>query len=203
MTRVPPNRDGRDPLADVERVLVDGTNLLHRMARGPDRQPPAALIGRLRAVIPAETKIEIVFDGPPDRGTRGERIAHGVEVRFSGRWTADNVIVTLVEAASPGRPDPAAADRILVVTDDRDLGAAVRRRGARTAGSAWLIGRLDRSRLSAPSAGNRRPPTPPRVQQRPPGEEATEATPWGPGRGATTKKGNGRRAPRAPRRMPS
>ena len=58
-----------------------------------------------------------------------------------------------------------ATDSILVVTDDRDLKFALRKRGARTAGSAWLIGRLDRPRLSSPSVGNRRPPAPPRVPQ--------------------------------------
>ncbi len=52
--------------------------------------PPAALIGRLRGAIPAATTIELVFDGPPERGLRNERIAAGVIVRYSGGRTADD-----------------------------------------------------------------------------------------------------------------
>ena len=47
---------------------------------------------------------------------------------------------------------------LLVVTDDRDLRHEARFRGARTAGSAWLLGRLGSGRLSSPSIGNPRPP---------------------------------------------
>ncbi len=194
----------RNPLEGVSRLLVDGTNLLHAMSRGPDRQPPAALIGRLRGVIPPETQITLVFDGPPDRGVRGERIASGVTVQYSGRYSADTILVTLVEDATIGSEKPAeAADAVLVVTDDRDLRVALRRRGARTAGTQWLIGRLDRPRLSSPAIGNSRPPAPPRVPQQRPGEEthdeATGRTSWSPGRGATTKKGNPKRQARSKR----
>src|SRR5262245_52093462 len=59
----------RDPLAETTKLLVDGTNLLHALTRGPgDRQPPAAVIGRLRAAIPSETAITLVFDGPTEPG---------------------------------------------------------------------------------------------------------------------------------------
>ena len=199
-----------DPLAGVTRLLVDGTNLLHAMSSGPDRQPPAAVIGRLRGVIPAETSIELVFDGPPERGLRGERIAHGVSVRFSGRHTADTILVTLVEdvamaaGAPPGGGSPA-TDAILVVTDDRDLRFALQRRGARTAGTSWLVTRLARPRLTAPSVGNPRPPVPPRLRQGPPSatqdadanaDADADRRRWSPGRGATRKTGNAKRAPK-------
>lgn len=196
----------RNPLEGVSRLLVDGTNLLHALARGSGsgRQPPAAVIGRLRAAIQPETAITLVFDGPPERGVRGERIASGVTVQFSGRYTADTILVTLVEDATIGAANPSqAADAILVVTDDRDLRLALRRRGARTAGTQWLLGRLDRPRLAAPSIGNARPPAPPRIPQQRPGEEtedeAAGRTSWRPGRGATAKKGNPRRQARAQR----
>ena len=87
----------RNPLEGVTQLLVDGTNLLHAMTRGPDRQPPAALIGRLRGAIPPATKITIVFDGPPERSIRGERIAGGLTVQYGGRYSADTILVTLVE----------------------------------------------------------------------------------------------------------
>lgn len=192
----------RDPLANTTTLLVDGTNLLHALTRGPgDRQPPAAVIGRLRAAIPQEAKITLVFDGPAERGVRGERIAGGLTVRYSGRRTADDVLLDLVnEAATWSDADGPGASTVLVVTDDRDLRAAIHRRGGRSAGTQWLIGRLDRPRLSSPSIGNARPPKPPRIPQDPQATEEAEAAPaWSPGRGATTKRGNPRRSPKRAR----
>jgi hypothetical protein len=84
---------------------------------------------------------------------------------------------------------------LLVVTDDVALRNALRDRGARTAGSAWLIGRLQRSKLSSPSVGNRRPPRG--------SVEEEERAGWAPGRGATTKKGNPRRGRPPSGRMPA
>ena len=187
----------RDPLASTTKLLVDGTNLLHALTRGPaDRLPPAAVIGRLRAAIPGETAIILVFDGPAEAGVRGERIAGGLTVRYSGRRTADEVILQLVDdVATWSEADGPGAAAVLVVTADRDLRAALHRRGARTAGAQWLIGRLERPRLTAPSVGNARPPTPPHVAQTP--EEDTAR--WTPGRGATTKRGNPRRTKRSDR----
>jgi len=207
----------RDPLAGVTRLLIDGNNLLHALSRGSDRLPPAALIGRLRAAIPAETTIELVFDGPPERGVRGERIAHGVSVRYGGRFTADTILVTLVEdvamvAGAPRGGGSPATDALLVVTDDRGLRYELQRRGARTAGTSWLVTRMERPRLMAPSVGNPRPPRPV-IAQRPPGSVRSPAggprgkdpdpdpegdgrEPWSPGRGATRKTGNGKRSPK-------
>jgi hypothetical protein len=205
-----------EPLAGVTRLLVDGTNLLHALSRGPDRQPPAAVIGRLRAAVPAETAIELVFDGPPEKGVRGERIAHGVSVRYGGRFSADTILVTLVDdvamvAGAPRGGGSTATDKILVVTDDRDLRFALQRRGARTAGTSWLITRMQRPRLTAPSIGNPRPPRlpgsrPASVAQRPARSVSSPAAdldpeggdhePWSPGRGATRKRGNGKRSPK-------
>ena len=201
-----------DPLAGVTRLLIDGNNLLHALRRGADRLPPAALIGRLRAAVPATTAIELVFDGPPERGVRGERIAHGVSVRYGGRFSADTVLVTLVEdvamvAGAPRGGGSPATDAILVVTDDRELRLALQRRGARTAGTSWLVTRMERPRLMAPSVGNPRPPRPPVIAQRPassvssrvgddPDPDGGEREPWSPGRGATRKTGNGKRSPK-------
>jgi len=182
----------RDPLADTARLIVDGSNLLPALARGGGSVPPAALIGRMRAAIPASIAVELVFDGPPDPGLRGERIAAGVTVRHAGRRSADEAILELIERGGPTFATRD-ADAILVVTDDRELGSGVRARGARTAGTAWLIGRLQRPGLASSSVGNRRPPAAPQTERNDP-----DRTPWKPGRGATSKKGNPRR-----RRPPS
>jgi hypothetical protein len=185
----------RDPLAATELLVIDGTNLLHALSRTQGAAPPAALVGRLRSIIPAAIGIELVFDGPAELGLRNERIAAGVRVRFAGRRTADAVILAgLDDVRRDGGPE--GTNALLVVTDDRDLRHAAQFRGARTAGSAWLFGRLDAPRLAAPSVGNARPsPKPP---PDPTGEaDADDDRPrWRPGRGATTKKGNPRKAPR-------
>jgi hypothetical protein len=187
----------RDPLADTERLIVDGSNLLPAIARSRGAVPPATLIGRLRAAIPASIVVELIFDGAPDPGLRGERIAAGVTVRHAGRRTADAAILDSIERAGPTFASRN-ADAILVVTDDRELATGVRARGARTAGTAWLIGRLERPRLASSSIGNRTPPAGPKTA---PDDE--ERTPWKPGRGATAKKGNPRRRRPSSGSMPS
>ena len=106
---------------------------------------------------------------------------------------ADWVILSLADdvRATAG---PEATDELLVVTDDRDLRARLRTKGARTAGAAWLIGRLDRG----PALGAGRPAI--RVR---PGAEAGDTDEdrpgWKPGRGATTKRGPSRRTRRGGR----
>jgi hypothetical protein len=190
----------RDPLAATHRLLVDGTNLLHALARGAGAAPAATLIGRLRAVVPPGVAIELVFDGPPERGLRNERIAAGTSVRYGGPRSADAVILSLIDDVRMLDGADGTAG-LLIVTDDRDLRHGARMRGARTAGSAWLLGRLGSGRLSSPSIGN---PRPPRASAGAGGSlpsDATEAEServgWRPGRGATAKRGNPRRSPKA------
>lgn len=188
-----------DPLSGTDRLLIDGTNLLHALSRKPGAAPQAALIGRLRAIVPASVGIELVFDGAPDPGMRGQRVASGLIVRHSGGRTADDVLLSLVDEvrATAGL---VATGAVLVVSDDHALRAALRMKGARTAGSAWLLGRLDRPKLSAPSVGNRRPPRGGPTDERP---GVGERPGWKPGRGATTKRGNPRRGRPSSGSMPT
>lgn len=182
----------RDPLEGIERLLIDGNNLLHAMRRGASPAPPATLVGRLRAVVPPATRIELVFDGPPDPGSGNVRVASGVTVRYSGRASADALLTRLVADAAPTTIE--AATLILVVTDDAELAAGLRRRGAQTARTAWLIGRLERTTISSPSIARARPPQPAAGREAAP-DDADERR-WRPGRGATAKRGNPRRKPR-------
>lgn len=181
----------RDPLAATARLIVDGTNLLHAMSRRPGAAPPTALIGRLRGIIPSRTAVELVFDGPPEPGLRNERIAAGVSVRYSGGRTADAVIIGLIDDVRRLDGSDGTAT-LLVVTDDRDLRHGARLRGSRTAGAAWLLGRLDTGRLSAPSVGNPRPAAASGAID----SDDDEQPGWRPGRGATTKRGNPHKAPK-------
>jgi hypothetical protein len=188
----------RDPLHGTDRLLIDGTNLLHALSRRPGQLPQAALIGRLRGTVPANIGIELIFDGSPDRGLRGERVASGLIVRHGGRRSADELLISLVDETRAAA-GIAATSALLVVSDDHGLRAELRSRGARTAGSAWLLGRLDRHAVVAPSVGNKRRATPTVTT----GDGEVEKTPWKTGRGATTKKGNPRRGHPPSGRMPA
>ena len=151
-----------DPLAGTELVLIDGTNLLHALGRGTRELgasrpegggppvPPSAVVGRIRGVIPAGVRVELLFDGRTS-GVTG-RLATGMSVRYSGRASADSVIVEAVEAQAMER-GPASTWSILVVTDDRELRGRVAARGARSAGTTWLLRRLGSGRDLAPARG--------------------------------------------------
>lgn len=197
-----------DPLASTEWLMVDGQNLLHALSKSKVAAPRSALIGRLRGAVPLPIAIDVVFDGPSEPGLRGERIASGLRVRYSGARTADEVLLSLVDEtrANDGALGTAA---ILVVTDDRDLRHALTLKGARTAGTAWLLGRLERTvRPTGPRAPGRPRPSGTRPASQgssgaggPGGaggdDESDDGPRWEPGRGATVKKGNPRRPPRS------
>jgi hypothetical protein len=198
----------RDPLIGIERLIVDGTNLLHAMSSGPGPAPAPALIGRVRGAIPGQVRIELLFDGPPDHGLGGARIAHGVTVRYSGRASADALALRLVTEATGGHPEHGTAPALLVVTDDGRLASELRARGAATIGASWLVRRLDRPGLSSPSAGRPRPPAAPMPGRAPSapdrddvGSESSRPG-WQPGRGATRKHGNPKRASKSAERRP-
>jgi rRNA-processing protein FCF1 len=203
-------RPSHDPLIGVARLLIDGNNLLHAMRRSATPAPSAAIVGRLRAAIPADVTIELVFDGPPETGSRG-RIAAGVRLWYAGSRSADALLVSLVEQAGP--PPPGYEPTILVCTDDAELRRALLRRGAATVRTDWVIRRMERTTLAAPSVGARRSPTPPAPGSRDHGRSRSgasgstgdddERAGWSPGRGATTKKGNARREPKAARHRAS
>lgn len=189
-------RSAPDPLEGTARLFVDGTNLLHALGRARGGAPAegaplpaAALVGRLRALVPAATAVTIVLDGMPAPGAILRRVTSGVEVRYAGSRSADVLLHDLTRTT----PNP---ELTLVVTDDIELGRALRALGARTAHGSWLAGRLDRQRLVAPAAGRSKPP--------PAGSSVgglgadgasrDDAAPrWKPGRGATKKTGNPKR----------
>jgi hypothetical protein len=174
-----------DPLAGITRLLVDGTNLLHALGRADGPLPPAAVIGRLRALVPAGISATVVLDGTPAPGAIDRRVSSGIEVRYSGRRPADALLVDLAGMA-PGTT--------LIVTDDNELASSLRRTGARTVRTGWMADQLGRQRLEAPAAGRPKPPLP-RVAE-PSGDEERPRPGWRPGRGATKKTGNPKRGRR-------
>lgn len=208
----------RGPLDGVERLVVDGTNLLHQIGRG-GAAPPATIIGRIRAAVPAHVFIDVVFDGS-DAGPKG-RVATGMYVRFAGRRSADEMILEIVasEVRTAGGPTgwagsaaagASAGSKILVITDDRELRLRLQAQGVGTARSHWLINRLELPKLASPAAGNARPPS---IDSgagarggganaaTPGGAKDEEQRPgWTPGRGATAKHGTARKVARHKRK---
>ncbi len=151
-----------DPMAGVERVFIDGSNLLFALGRGSAREsrpamgggppmPAGAVIGRLRAAFPPSVIVDLVFDGRAIGGVKG-RLATGLRVSYSGAETADRLIDEGV-LAQLNADGPAGTWGILVVTDDRGLRNLVVSKGARVAGTAWLARRIGQSFDEAPSRG--------------------------------------------------
>ena len=190
--------DDRRVLEGISRLIVDGTNFTHFLSRSATPVPAVALIGRLRSVVPPGVAVMVVLDGSPEYGLVTRQVASGVEVRYAGREPADALISRLADDPSPDR-----RAGTLVVTDDIELSGFVRKAGGRTVRNAWLVDRLGRQRLSAPAAGRPAPPTPSAgsvaAQGSASDSDDPDASRWSPGRGATRKRGNGRRRPSSER----
>jgi predicted RNA-binding protein with PIN domain len=154
-------------LVRAERVLVDGNNLVG----GWDDVRLRAYESAIHRSIPRNATLEVFRDG--------------------GGRSADDRIIEAV-----GRPDLSRADRIVVVTDDRELRDRARRLGAST-----ITARYFRDRI----VGNTVAPTTTRatggfgrggagrVEGK---DEGPEERRWKPGRGATKKRGPSARPPR-------
>jgi predicted RNA-binding protein with PIN domain len=121
-------------------LLVDGNNVMGAAVGGWWRDPPAAvsrLVDRLRCYAAATGEpVEVVFDVPhPDLP---EGVYDRVVVRYAtrrGRDAADDRIIELLDAGEP-------AD-VEVITSDRRLAEAARRRGALVSGASRLLARLE------------------------------------------------------------
>ena len=120
------------PFDGTDRLIIDGTNLLYRLGTGSGGAAPAsAIVGRIRGAVPLTIAIDLVFDGV-GHGVYG-RLAQKMVVRYSGRRAADDTILDLVSEATMHGGGPAAADHVLVVTNDRGLRDHLAAKGARTA----------------------------------------------------------------------
>ena len=145
-----------DPFAGVERVFIDGSNLLHALARGARGSEPAPAGGHHR---PAAGRV-------PGIGCRGPRLRRSA-VGWRHRPPRDRPSRELL-GAHLGRPRHrrrrrgAARGR----RAGRDLGdprghrrsRPERRRaveGRRTAGTAWITGRIGRLTTDRPRADRR------------------------------------------------
>jgi hypothetical protein len=179
----------RASIAGVERLLIDGNNLLHRVSGGPDAGALRLLLARLKTAIPAPTTAIVMLDGHPAPGTqRRQRVRRGLEIHHSGSLSADDALLNLIRDAAP---QTRAATTL--VSDDRALTDRARHLGARTQRLTWLEellasaarGSVGIGGGSVGIGGGRRP--------QPGSDVEDDREPWKPGRGATKKRGNPRR----------
>ena len=170
------------PLDGIDRLLIDGNNLLHRMSGNADPASVRLLLAKLSGAIPDSTPTIVMFDGHAASGTdRRQRIRRGLDVQAAGSITADEALLNIIR-------DTSARDRagVVIVTDDRPLTEKARHLGARTKRLDWL-----EQLLAAPSVSQNTGIG--RKGIKPPAEPQAEREPWSPGRGATKKKGNPKR----------
>lgn len=113
-------------------VLIDGNNLLHAALEVEPERPPgrSQLCERMtRWSLRTRQAVHVVFDGPAPAKSRAEQIAGDeIEVTYSGEVNADAVIMHILETDS-------AARRLLVVSSDREIVRAAKRRKATPIGS--------------------------------------------------------------------
>lgn len=184
----------RAPFAEVDTLLIDGNNLLHRMTGGVEVVGINNLVAQLRQVLPARLRTVLVLDGhATDTDPISQRARTALDIRHSGSQSADDMLVGLTSAEPFER-----RARLLVVTSDRALTDRIRHAGGRTQRLEWLEGLLSRPAGAASPTGSQRRSVGlgrPRVAM-PRANDEHEREPWQPGRGATRKTGNPRRTGR-------
>ena len=134
-------------------IVIDGNNLLHTL---PSGQRSRAVVRQKVLDLSRREKISvtIVFDGPPPDGSPSSEHLGSVTVLYSGKSSADDVIMKLV-------PPGSAARSWSVVTNDRGLGLRVRERGASVRTLDQWAGR----RGARPRQGKPRPRPPLRTKE--------------------------------------
>ena len=170
------------PLDGVERLLIDGNNLLHRVSGNVDPGSIRLLLARLSGAVPATLPTIVMLDGHAASGTdRRQRIRRGLDIHHAGSLTADDALLNLVKDTAP-------RDRagVVIVTDDRALTEKTRHLGARTKRLDWLEALLAKppSPATAGSTIGRK------GVSAPSSSKDDDKVPWQPGRGATKKRGN-------------
>ncbi len=124
----------------MERLIVDGMNVLGSRPDGWWRDRPTAMAGltrRLGALAVGQgVEVTVVFDGRPHR--RVEAAAEEIAVGFApgGPDAADREIVARLRSD----PDPGS---VVVVTSDRRLRNSVKAAGASSVPAGELLRRLE------------------------------------------------------------
>ena len=122
-------------------ILIDGNNLLFAaLDNDPERPPSRSTLCRLLGQWARRTgeKVAVIFDGPePTEALAGQISDPDVAVTYSAGLSADDVLARTLDAHS-------AARRLIVVSSDREVARAARRRKARSVRSDVFWAALQR-----------------------------------------------------------
>jgi hypothetical protein len=99
----------RQPFAAIEVLLIDGNNLLHRLAGSADPAALRGLLPRLTAAIPGDIATTVMLDGYSAPGSgRSQRVRRRYKATLNGTlcFTIDvgrvGFCVELLRAMEPG-----------------------------------------------------------------------------------------------------
>jgi hypothetical protein len=137
-------------------LLLDGNNVLHALAGEGLDATRLALCNYLRETFANRDDVHVVFDGPSRGGPRAQDfIPHGIRLTYSGGTPADQLVIRAIEVDSAPR-------RLTVVSTDRQIRAAARRRRCASLTSEEFSERL-RTEIERPSPAA--PPEPPEKRE--------------------------------------
>jgi len=147
-------------------VLIDGDNLLHAARGVADDAQSASRAWLCRLLTSWDPQglhhVTIFFDGVrPDSPGDGPTEAGRLTIRYSDAWTADDLIIEAIESSSASR-------RLVVVSSDRAVRTAARRRRARSLDSGSFITKVLNDLDRAERRAKREPPE--KFRGLPPGE---------------------------------
>lgn len=116
--------------------LVDGNNLMHALAAAGHDVGREGLCRLLVPLVQQGQRVRVIYDGaPPPEGLAAQIAQTGVEVLYSGRASADDLLVREMHADS--------APRLLtVVTSDREVRRAAEKRRCKLIGSEEFARKL-------------------------------------------------------------
>jgi predicted RNA-binding protein with PIN domain len=151
MFGVPPYQDSSPlpkphcPLPSPPVLLIDAYNLLHQWRGNPASDAPGEDLRALAALIRRSTmasgRVRLVCDGTAPRN--GGHHTPGVEVIYAGAGqSADEVLIDTVNRSS-------SPSGLVVVSSDRMIAAAARKRGATVIDSGAFLARLITSAAAA------------------------------------------------------
>lgn len=102
--------------------VIDGNNVAYALGDAGLDTGRQRLVGLLLPLADSGQKVTIVFDGPrPPPGLAQQIAQEPIEVLYSQHRTADAIILEIIAANSAPR-------RLIVVSSDRELQQAARRR---------------------------------------------------------------------------
>ena len=133
-------------------LLIDGNNLMHALGKAGIQVDRTGLCRLLDELASAGERVRVVFDGPARSGSPSGQVEQArIDVAYSGRGSADDVILREIAADTAPR-------RLTVVSTDREIRRAARRRRCKLATSDEFVRFLLRMRRRADRPRPTEPP---------------------------------------------